>query len=388
MARCAVLILAGGSGSRVGSDIPKQYLPLGGAPVIRRTAEVFLSHPAIDTVQVVIGVADRDICANALAGLDLPAPVTGGASRQDSGRRGLEALEALEAGAPDYVLIHDAARPFVDHATIDRVLQALEEAPAVLPAIPVADTLKRGTGTPPVVVATVDRQDIWRAQTPQGFRYAEILAAHRDAAGQEMTDDTAIAEHAGLAISLVLGNEDNFKITTREDLERAERMTTAMTGETRIGTGFDVHAFGDGDTVTLCGIEIPHDQALQGHSDADVALHAVTDALLGAIAEGDIGSHFPPSDPQWRGAPSRVFLEHAAALVADQNGSIGNIDLTIICEAPKIGPHRDAMRQSLSEILNIETGRISVKATTTEKLGFTGRGEGIAAQAAVTVRLP
>lgn len=385
MARCAVLILAGGSGSRVGSDIPKQYLDLGGAPVIRRTVEVFLSHPAVDTVQVVIGAEDRERYANALTGLDLPAPVTGGASRQGSGRRG---LEALEDNAPDHVLIHDAARPFVDHATIDRVLQALEGASAVLPALPVADTLKRGTGAPPVVAATVDRQDVWRAQTPQGFRYAEILAAHRQASGLEMTDDTAIAEHAGLAVSLVLGDEDNFKITTPEDLQRAERMTTAMTGETRIGTGFDVHAFGEGDKVILCGIEILHDQALQGHSDADVALHAITDALLGAIAEGDIGSHFPPSDPQWRGAPSRVFLEHAASLVAGQNGSIGNIDLTIICEAPKVGPHRDAMRHSLSDILNIEVGRISVKATTTEKLGFTGRGEGIAAQAAVTVRLP
>lgn len=385
MARCAVLILAGGSGTRVGSDIPKQYLNLGGAPVIRRTVEVFLSHPAVSTVQVVIGTDDRERCANALDGLDLPTPVFGGASRQESGLRGLEALEAAK---PDRVLIHDAARPFIDHAMIDRIIEALDSVPAVLPAVPVADTLKRGTGSPPVVGTTVDRQDIWRAQTPQGFRYPEILSAHRQAAGQEMTDDTAIAESAGLAVSLVLGNEDNFKITTPEDLQRAERMTSAMTGETRIGTGFDVHAFGDGDKVILCGIEIPHDQALQGHSDADVALHAITDALLGAIAEGDIGSHFPPSDPQWRGAPSRVFLEHAASLVTGQNGAIGNIDVTIICEAPKVGPHRDAMRQSLSDILNIEVARISVKATTTEKLGFTGRGEGIAAQAAVTVRLP
>jgi len=338
-------------------------------------------------VQIVIGAEDTDLCTNALAGLDIPRPVTGGASRQESGRRG---LEALEDSKPDHVLIHDAARPFVDHATIDRVIKALDAAPAVLPAVPVADTLKRSAGTPPIVSATVDRQDVWRAQTPQGFRFAEILSAHRTAAGQEMTDDTAIAEQAGLAVLLVPGNEDNFKITTQDDLQRAERMTKAMTGETRIGTGFDVHAFGDGDgdKVILCGIEIPHDRALEGHSDADVALHAVTDALLGAIAEGDIGSHFPPSDPQWRGAPSRVFLEHAASLVTGRNGSIGNIDLTIICEAPKVGPHRDAMRQSLSEILNIEPGRISVKATTTEKLGFTGRGEGIAAQAAVTVRLP
>ena len=385
MARCAVLILAGGSGSRVGADMPKQYLSVGSVPVIRRTVEAFLSHPAVDVVQVVIGADDADRCAAALDGLDIPAPVAGGASRQESGRNG---LEALEPSNPEFVLIHDAARPFVDPATIDRVIEALADAPAVLPAVPVADTLKRSAGAPPVVAETVNRQNIWRAQTPQGFRFADILTAHRNAAGLEMTDDTAVAEHAGLTVSLVHGSEENFKITTPEDLRRAERITGNMTGETRIGSGFDVHAFGDGDKVILCGIEIAHDRALEGHSDADVALHAVTDALLGAIAEGDIGSHFPPSDPQWRGAASRMFLEHAASLITGRNGSIGNIDLTIICEAPKIGPHRDAMRQSLSEMLNIEPDRVSVKATTTEKLGFTGRGEGIAAQAAVTVRLP
>jgi len=385
MARCAVLILAGGSGSRVGSDTPKQYLMLGGKAVIRRTVNVFLSHPAVDIVHIVIGENDRELCAEALAGTSLPDPVAGGATRQESGYRG---LQALEADAPDHVLIHDAARPFVDHATIDRVIAALETHQAVLPAVPVADTLKRGSGTPAMVETTIDRKDLWRAQTPQGFRFPEILAAHRDAAGLELTDDTAIAEHAGLAVALIEGNENNFKITTREDMERAERITGAMTGETRIGTGFDVHAFADGDHVILCGVKIDHDRALDGHSDADVALHAVTDALLGAIAEGDIGSHFPPSDPQWRGAASHVFLEHAARLIAARGGSIGNIDLTIICEAPKVGPHRDAMRQSLADMLSIDIGRISIKATTTEKLGFTGRGEGIAAQAATTVRLP
>ena len=385
MARCAVLVLAGGSGSRVGADIPKQYLNIGGTPIIRRTVEVFLSHPAVDIVQVVIGAEDTERCHKALAGLELPDPVAGGATRQDSGRKGLEALEEY---SPDYVLIHDAARPFVDHGTIDRVIQALDQASAVLPAVPVADTLKRGNGVPHIVVATVDRENIWRAQTPQGFRFGEILSAHRAAAGMQLTDDTAVAEHAGIAVSLVPGTEENFKITTQEDLRLAERMAISMTGETRIGTGFDVHAFSDGDKVILCGIEIPHTRALEGHSDADVAIHALTDAILGAIAEGDIGSHFPPSDPQWRGAPSRVFLEHAVSLVTERNGSIGNIDLTIICEAPKIGVHRDAMRNSLSDILGIDPGRISVKATTTEKLGFTGRGEGIAAQAAVTVRIP
>lgn len=385
MARCAVLILAGGSGSRVGSDIPKQYLMLGGVPVIRRTVDVFLAHPSIDTVQVVIGPNDAAMYGHALSGTPLPAPVTGGASRQESGLRG---LEALEDAAPDFVLIHDAARPFVDHATIDRVIAALETHLAVLPAVPVADTVKRSTGTPAIVDTTVDRRDLWRAQTPQGFRFPEILAAHRNAIGQELTDDTAIAEHAGMKIALVTGSEDNFKITTREDMHRAERISGAMTGETRIGTGFDVHAFGDGDHVILCGVKIDHTRALEGHSDADVALHAITDALLGAIAEGDIGSHFPPSDPQWRGAASRVFLQHAAGLIAARGGSIGNIDLTIICEAPKVGPHRDALRASLAGMLSIDRDRISVKATTTEKLGFTGRGEGIAAQAAITVRLP
>jgi 2-C-methyl-D-erythritol 4-phosphate cytidylyltransferase / 2-C-methyl-D-erythritol 2,4-cyclodiphosphate synthase len=388
MARCAVLILAGGSGARVGSDIPKQYLLVNGLPVIRRTVEAFLTHASIDTVQLVIGPGDELLCSEALSGLVLPPPAIGGATRQESGRNGLEALEGLEAGPPDYVLIHDAARPFIDHATIDRVLTALKSHAAVLPAVRVADTLKRSTGTPPMVDVTVERQNVWRAQTPQGFRFSDIVAAHRDAIGLEMTDDTAIAEHAGMSVVLVDGSEDNFKITTREDLDRAERMTGTMSGETRIGTGFDVHAFGDGDHITLCGVRIDHDRALEGHSDADVALHAVTDALLGAIAEGDIGSHFPPSDPQWKGAASRVFLEHAAGLIAARGGSVGNIDLTIICEAPKIGPHRDALRASLADILAIEEQRISVKATTTEKLGFTGRGEGIAAQAAVTVRLP
>ena len=385
MARCAVLILAGGSGSRIGSDTPKQYLKLGSKAVIRHTVDVLLTHPSFDTVQVVIDENDRQLYAEALAGASLPDPVAGGATRQESGYRG---LQALEADGPDYVLIHDAARPFVDHATIDRVIAALDSHHAVLPAVAVADTLKRGTGTPAVVDATVDREGLWRAQTPQGFRFPEILAAHRNAAGLELTDDTAIAEHASMAVALIEGNEDNFKITTRDDLERAERITGAMTGETRIGTGFDVHAFADGDHVILCGVKIRHDRALDGHSDADVALHAVTDALLGAIAEGDIGSHFPPSDAQWRGAASRVFLEHAASLIAARGGSIGNIDLTVICEAPKVGPHRDAMRRSLADMLSIDIDRISIKATTTEKLGFTGRGEGIAAQAATTVRLP
>lgn len=384
MARCAVLILAGGSGSRLGSEIPKQYLNLNGLSVLRRTIDAFLAHPGIEAVQVVIGAQDRERYDNAIGDADIRPPVSGGASRQESGRNG---LEALADDAPDYVLIHDAARPFADSATIDRVLHALETSDAALPGVPVADTLKRGTGTPPLVDGTVDRTNLWRAQTPQGFRYAKILDAHRACEGMEFTDDAAIAEHAGLSVALVRGHEENFKITTADDLERAKRMTENTSGDFRIGTGFDVHAQTDGDHVVLCGIRIDHSRGLEGHSDADVAMHAVTDALLGAIAEGDIGSHFPPSDDQWRGAASRVFLEHAGKLISKRGGSIGNIDLTIICEAPKIGPHRDAMAASLATILGIDQGRISVKATTSEKLGFTGRGEGIAAQASAIVRL-
>lgn len=389
MGGCVALILAGGSGTRLGADIPKQYLDLGGRAVIRHAIEAFLGHPRIAAVQVVIGAADLAYYEKSVSGLSLRAPVIGGRTRQESGMKGLESLSDL---SPDLVLIHDAARPFVDAATIDRVIETLQTEVAALPGVPVADTLKRGTGSPLRVGDTVDRTGLWRAQTPQGFRYDAILAAHRAAAGAELTDDAAVAEHAGIEIALVLGSEDNFKITTREDLSRAERLTGAgmdgIRGEYRMGNGFDVHAFGDGDRVVLCGVEIPHDRGLEGHSDADVAMHALTDAILGAMAEGDIGSHFPPSDPQWKGAPSRVFLAHAARILSDRGGSIANLDVTIICEAPKVGPHRDAMRASLAEILGIDVGRVGVKATTTEKLGFTGRREGIAAQATATIRLP
>ncbi|MEX2455338.1 MAG: bifunctional 2-C-methyl-D-erythritol 4-phosphate cytidylyltransferase/2-C-methyl-D-erythritol 2,4-cyclodiphosphate synthase [Rhodospirillaceae bacterium] len=385
MGGCVALILAGGSGTRLGAEIPKQYLGLAGKPVLRRTVEAFLAHPSVDSVQVVIGPSDESLYEEATGGLDLPRPVVGGATRQESGRLG---LEHLSANPPEFVLIHDAARPFVDAGTIDRVIAALATGPAALPGVPVADTLKRAAGEPLRVGDTVDRDGLWRAQTPQGFRYGAILAAHRAAAGDALTDDAAVAEHAGLAIALVPGNEDNFKITTRDDLARAERMTGNAMGDFRTGNGFDVHAFGEGDHVVLCGVRIDHGSGLEGHSDADVAMHAVTDALLGAIAEGDIGSHFPPSDPKWRGAASRLFLEHAGRLVAGRGGAISNVDVTVVCEAPRIGPHRDAMRASLAAILGIDVGRVGVKATTTEKLGFTGRREGIAAQATATVRLP
>ncbi len=384
MGGCVALILAGGSGTRVGADIPKQYLDLAGRPVLRHAAEAFLRHEAVDAVRVVIGPDDRSLFDRAVGGLDVGAPVVGGATRQDSGRLGLESLGGL---SPDRVLIHDAARPFVDAATIDRVLDALTRHPAALPGVPVSDTLKRAAGEPLLVGETVDRRGLWRAQTPQGFRYADILAAHRTAAGGNFTDDAAVAQHAGLEIAMVMGSENNFKITTREDLERAERMAGG-TMDFRTGSGFDVHAFGEGTHVTLCGVDIPHDRGLEGHSDADVAMHALTDAILGAIADGDIGAHFSPSEPKWKGAPSRLFLEHAAGLVAGRGGAISNVDVTIVCEAPKVGPHREAMRASLAAILGIEVSRVAVKATTTERLGFTGRREGIAAQATATVRLP
>jgi 2-C-methyl-D-erythritol 4-phosphate cytidylyltransferase/2-C-methyl-D-erythritol 2,4-cyclodiphosphate synthase len=381
MAGCAALVLAGGSGQRFGGDIPKQYMSLAGIPVIRRAAEAFLRHPAIDRVQLVIRAEDRALCDAALAGLDLPAPVTGGATRQDSARLGLESLKPM---APDSVLIHDGARPFVDAALIDRTLAALAEAPAALPALPVTDTLKRGDGGR--VAETVSRDGLWRAQTPQGFRFADILAAHAAAAGKALTDDAMVAEAAGMQVAIVAGSEENVKITTAGDMTRAARALSAAPGGTRIGMGFDVHAFCPGDHVTLCGVAIPHDHALEGHSDADAGLHALTDALLGAIGEGDIGTHFPPSDPQWKGAASDIFLRHAGELAAGHGATIANLDLTIICERPKIGPHRAAMQARVAEILGIAPDRVSIKATTTERLGFTGRGEGLAAQAVAAVR--
>lgn len=388
MQTCVALIVAAGTGQRFGAERPKQYLPLAGRPVLRRTVEAFLAHPRVTAVHVVIGSDFRDLYDDAVAGLPLPQPVIGGAARQDSVRNGLEALAA--AGAPDLVLIHDAARPLVDADTIGAVIDALAEHEGALAAVPVADTLKRADGG--FVGATVDRAGLWRALTPQGFRFAAIRAAHRAAAGLALTDDAAVAERAGMAVALVRSKEENFKVTTPDDLERAERLLAAGgfagLGDVRTGTGFDVHRFAEGDHVWLCGVAVPHTQRLDGHSDADVALHALTDAILGALGAGDIGSHFPPSDPQWKGADSALFLRHAVDLVGQRGGRIAHADVTIICERPKIGPHRPAMVARLAELLGIAPDRVSVKATTTEKLGFTGRGEGIAAQAVATIRLP
>jgi len=381
------LIVAAGRGARLGADHPKQYAVIGGRSILNRTVGLFACHNDVDRVRVVIHPDDAELYDAAVADFDLMEPVNGGASRQNSVRLGLESLAETP---PDKVLIHDAARPFAGRDGISRVIDALDETPGAILGLPVVDTLKCQADAA-TVSATVARDGLWRAQTPQGFRFADILAAHRGVAGRDLTDDAAVAEAAGLEIALVEGSEDNFKITTRADLARAERMIRAELSDIRTGQGFDAHRFApdapeDG-TIKLGGVAIAHDRALAGHSDADVALHAVTDALLGAIGDGDIGHHFPPSDEEWKGASSDQFAGFAARRIAERGGLIAHVDLTIICERPKIGPHRDALRQSIAEILAIAPGRVSVKATTTEKMGFTGRGEGIAAQAIATVRL-
>jgi len=378
MSRTVALVVGAGEGRRFGGELPKQYRLLAGLPVMRRSLQAFLSHPEVTTVKAVIHPNHWDHYQEAARGLNLPDPVIGGALRQVSVARG---LESLVIDKPDKVLIHDAARPLLSGAVISRVLAALEDAPGAIPALAVADTLKRGDGK--TISGTLGRQGLWRAQTPQGFRFAAILDAHRQVEGEELTDDAAVAERAGLVVAMVEGAEENFKVTQPGDLGRAELFFGA--GDVRTGMGFDVHRFADGNQVMLCGINIAHDHGLEGHSDADVGLHALTDAILGAIGAGDIGSHFPPSDPQWKDVASDVFLRHAGELVKDGGGRISNVDVTLICEAPKIGPHRDAMRKRIAQILEIADARIGVKATTTERLGFTGRGEGIAAQAVATV---
>ncbi|MDX1710137.1 MAG: bifunctional 2-C-methyl-D-erythritol 4-phosphate cytidylyltransferase/2-C-methyl-D-erythritol 2,4-cyclodiphosphate synthase [Rhodovibrionaceae bacterium] len=383
--RTVALVVAAGRGTRYGGEAPKQYAPLLGRPVLRHALEALLAHNAVEAVRAVIHEDDRQAYEGAVEGLALLPPVEGGASRQDSVRLGLESLAEL---APDAVAIHDAARPFLPADVIDRLLQAIETGPAAIAALPLADTLKRADGEA-AVVETVPREGLWRAQTPQAFRYQAILAAHRQAqnAGLDFTDDAAVAENAGLPVRLVTGAAELMKITTPDDLHRAERWL-AGGQESRVGQGFDVHRFGPGSHVMLCGVRIGHDRGLVGHSDADAGLHAITDALLGAMGAGDIGQHFPPSDPKWRNAESAVFLTHAAALLRSRGGAIQHLDATLICEAPKIGPHRETMAARVAEIAGITRERVSIKATTTEGLGFTGRGEGIAAIANATVLLP
>lgn len=419
----SAVIVAAGRGSRAAADggAPKQYVRLGGRVMLAHTVATFLGHPQIARVVVVVHREDRDAYDAAVAEFAAEArllpPVIGGATRQESVRAGLVSLEGTDTGS---VLIHDAARPFAGADVIDRVIGGLSRFAGAIAAVPVADTLKRqgDDAGRPVIAATVPRAGLWRAQTPQGFDFAAILEAHGKAAAAglaDFTDDAAIAEWAGLCVGLVAGSERNSKITTAEDIALARRRFDeekrfdkekaemaagpAATGreltgreakewETRTGTGFDVHRFAEGNSVWLCGVEIPHERRLDGHSDADVGLHALTDAILGAIGDGDIGEHFPPSDPQWKGAASDRFLADAGHRVRNRGGRIVNVDVTLLCEAPKIGPHRAAMRTRIADILGIAVERVGVKATTTERLGFTGRKEGIAAMASASVLLP
>ena len=390
--RTAALIVAAGRGIRAvarGAG-PKQYALIGGRPVLSHAIIAFAAHPLIDDIKVVVHADDLDLYAAATQGDAgrLSPPAIGGATRQASV---LSGLEALAASSPDMVLIHDAARPFVSAPTISAVIAALHNRPAALAALAVTDTLKRSSADR-IVTETVPRGDLWRAQTPQGFHFAAILDAHRRAtkAGlDDFTDDTAIAEWAGLDVAIVEGSIGNVKITTVEDLVLADRqMTSKSILEPRAGTGFDVHRFTAGDHVWLGGVKIPHTHKLEGHSDADVVLHALTDALLGAIGDGDIGQHFPPSDPKWKGAASRLFLEDAARRVRALGGRISNVDVTVLAEAPRVGPHRIAMQALIGGVLGLSADRVGIKATTTEGLGFTGRREGIAAMATATILLP
>ncbi len=395
--RVAIVVVAAGSGSRASAagEAPKQYRRLAGRAVLARTLDVFLAHPAVTRVVVAIGASHEDLWTEATADLRadprLAAPVSGGATRQASVLAGLRAL-ALDA--TDLVLVHDAARPFVTADILDRCIARLAEAEGALVAVPVVDTMKRAEPDGRIA-ATVSRDGLWAAQTPQGFRFAALHAAHEKAAAEGLdgfTDDAAIAEWAGLDVRIVEGDAANLKITTNADLARAEARIMldrfAATADIRVGSGYDVHAFTEGSGVTLCGVTIPFDRKLLGHSDADVAMHALTDAILGALGDGDIGAHFPPSQAQWKGCDSAVFLRDAVERVEKRGGMLAHVDITIVAEAPKVGPHREAMRARLAEILGIALDRVAVKATTNEKLGFVGRQEGIAALATATVRLP
>jgi len=363
----------------MGGNVPKQYRMIGGKSVLAHAIDALAMHPAIETVQVVIGTGQEALYEQVITDRRLPSPLTGGASRRESVLAGLRAVQT------DHVLIHDAARPFVPVAVIDRLLEALETHPGAVPVLPVADTVAHARDG--LLGDTVDRSKLSRIQTPQAFRTAAILDAHEAwPAGQEATDDAQMLRAAGMPVALVAGDPALEKLTYEADFAAAtRRLNSAMIART--GLGFDVHAFGGDGPVWLGGVAVPHPRGLAGHSDADVALHALTDALLGAAALGDIGDHFPPSDPQWKGAPSRLFLEHAASLISARGGVIDHADLTIICESPKIGPYRDSIRESIAGMLRLPVTRISVKATTTERLGFTGRAEGIAAQAVTTIRM-
>ena len=387
MAQVAAVVVAAGQGLRAGGEIPKQFRRIAGETLLERSLSAFAEAPDVTFVQPVIRPDDVALVRRLTRGMNVLEPVAGGATRQASVRAGLEALVSC---TPDIVLVHDAARPFASASLITRAIEAAEKTGAAIPALPVTDTVKRidNAGT---IDATLDRNSIRLVQTPQAFAFPVLFDAHRRALAQgrdDFTDDAALAEWAGIKVSVFAGEPGNIKFTTPEDFARAEAIQSAGLGDVRTGSGLDVHAFGPGDHVTLGGIRIPHAQALTGHSDADVALHALTDAILGALADGDIGAHFPPSDPQWRGASSDRFLTFAVERVRARGGRIAHLDLTIVCEAPRIGEHRDRMRANIANLAGIGIARVGVKATTSEKLGFTGRGEGIAAYATATIRLP
>jgi 2-C-methyl-D-erythritol 4-phosphate cytidylyltransferase/2-C-methyl-D-erythritol 2,4-cyclodiphosphate synthase len=385
--RAAAIIVAAGRGLRAGGNGPKQFRDLGGRRVLARALAPFCGHAEIAEVQPVCNPQDRAAFDAAVAGLPMRAPVAGGETRQASVRAG---LEALAANPPAVVLVHDAARPFVSRELISRAVAAARVHGAAIPVIPVADTIKI-VDAEGRVVATPERAGLRLAQTPQAFRYDALLAAHRRAVKEgreDFTDDAALAEWAGLTVATFEGDARNMKLTTVEDFLREEARIAATQGDIRAGQGFDTHAFGPGDHVMICGVRVAHDRGLVGHSDADVGLHAAVDALLGALAEGDIGAHFPPGDPRWKGASSDLFLKYAAERVAARGGSIAHLDVTVVCEAPRIGPHREAMRARIAAIAGIPLSRVAVKATTTERLGFAGRGEGMAALATATIRLP
>jgi len=387
MSEVAAVVVAAGRGLRAGGEVPKQFRRIGGETMLSRTLSALLEVPRLAAVQPVIHPDDRDRYGSVGHDARILAPVFGGATRQASVRAGLEALAARE---PAIVLVHDAARPFASTQLIARAIEAAQATGAAVPGLPVADTVKTVDGESRVT-HTLERASLRLIQTPQAFAFAPLLAAHRRAAAQgrdDFTDDAALAEWAGMTVAVFPGELGNSKITDPEDFARAEAIAAAACGDVRTGTGIDVHAFGPGDAMMLGGVRIAHTQALSGHSDADVVLHAATDAILGALADGDIGAHFPPSDPRWRGASSDRFLAFAVERVAARGGLIAHLDITVVCEAPKIGPHRDAMRAAIARIAGLDVARVAVKATTSEKLGFTGRGEGIAAYATATVRLP
>lgn len=385
--RTAVVLVAAGRGLRAGGGGPKQYREIGGVPVIYRAMEAFSRHADVFAVQPVVNPDDSAMFTAAVAGLKHEPPTNGGATRQASV---LSGLEALARHKPDIVLIHDAARPFVSAGVISRAIEAASRTGAAIPVVPVTDTIKV-TGASGNVEGTPDRASLRIAQTPQSFRFDVILEAHRRAAKDgrsDFTDDAAIAEWAGLTVATFEGDVANMKLTTPEDFVREEARLAAQLGDIRTGTGYDVHAFGEGDHVMLCGVRVPHSKGFLAHSDGDVGLHALVDAILGALADGDIGSHFPPSDAKWKGASSDQFLKYAIERVAARGGRVANLEVTMICERPKIGPLRDTMRARIAEISGVDISRVAVKATTSERLGFTGREEGIAATASATIRLP